>query len=57
MLGRMAHKQKGQSAVVGERGKHLRPYGKHIAAKKERKAARKLLVSAGSLKPVVPVVV
>lgn len=36
----MAHKRKGQLTSVTERAKHLRPFGKKQAAKRERKAGK-----------------
>ncbi|MFN4909128.1 MAG: hypothetical protein ACK5H0_08880 [Bacteroidota bacterium] len=36
----MAHKRKGQLTPVAKRAKHLRPFGKKQAAKRERKAGK-----------------
>lgn len=39
-LAPMATKKKGMLTAASERGKHLRPFGKKQAAKKERAAAK-----------------
>lgn len=39
----MAHKRKGQLKTVAERAKHLRPFGKEKAVKRERKPEKELV--------------